>query len=286
MKRNTDWEDLRLFLAVAKAGGLAGAAEKTGVSAATLGRRVSALEKSLNVRLVEREARGYRLTAAGRDLLLHLEDMDQAARSIATWRESGRVRRRIRISAGDWTTRLLIDNIAGFWSPGSDWVPEFLVDLRNRDVARRQIDIGVRNDRPKQAWLAGQKVGQVEHAAYQAKDVPPGGEPGWIGLVEDEAHFPTGLWLKENHGEEVDITVNNATLALSLVRKGYARTLLPTFVGDAYPDLVRITDPIESLRTERWLVMHQDERHEPAVRHAVSALARMLKQDPLLSPDG
>ncbi len=284
MKRNMDWEDLRLFLAVAKAGGLSGATEKTGVSAATLGRRVSSLEKSLNVRLVEREARGYQLTAEGRALLLHLEDMDQAARSIATWRDSGRVRRRIRISAGGWTTRLLIDNIAGFWSPDSDWAPEFLIDLRNRDVARRQIDIGVRNGRPKQAWLAGQKVGHVEHAAYRAKVVPSGGEPGWIGLVEEEAHFPTGLWLKENHGEEVDITVNNATLALSLVRKGHARMLLPTFVGDAYPDLVRITDPVESLTTERWLVMHQDERHEPAVRHAVSALAKMLKQDPLLSP--
>jgi len=285
MKRTMDWEDLRLFLAVAKAGGLAGAAEKTGVSPATLGRRVSSLEKSLNVRLVERKARGYVLTAAGRDLLLHLEDMDHVARSIAIWGERGRLRRRMRISAGDWTMRLLIDNIAGFWSPEADWVPEFLVDLRNRNVARRQIDIGVRNSRPEQAWLAGQKVGHVTYAAYQSRNVPAGNEPGWIGLVEDEANFPTGLWLKENHGDEVDITVNNATLALSLVRKGHARTLLPTFVGDAYPDLVRTTDLIDSLKTERWLVMHQDERHEPAVRHAVSALAKMLKKDPLLSPE-
>ena len=259
MKRNIDWEDLRLFLAVAT------------------------LEKSLDVRLVEREARGYQLTAAAHDLLRYLEDMDQTARSIEAWKEGEGLRRRIRISAGDWTARLLIDNLSSFWTPDAGWMPEILADLRNRDIARRQIDIGIRNSRPKQAWLAGQKVGRVQYAAYQAASVPKGAEPGWIGLVEDDAHSPTGLWLKENHGAEAVITVNKASLALSLVRKGNARMLLPTFVGDAFPDLVRIGGPFEGMETERWLVMHQDERHEPTVRQAVSALTKFLKQNPILS---
>ena len=283
MKRNIDWEDLRLFLAVAKAGGLAGAADKTGVSSATLGRRVAALEKSLDVRLVEREARGYQLTAAAHDLLRYLEDMDQTARSIDAWKEGEGLRRRIRISAGDWTARLLIDNLSSFWTPDAGWLPEILADLRNRDIARRQIDIGIRNSRPKQAWLAGQKVGKVQYAAYQAAKVAKGAELGWVGLVEDDAHSPTGLWLKENHGTDAVITVNKASLALSLVRKGNARMLLPTFVGDAYPDLMRIEGPIDTMETERWLVMHQDERHEPTVRQAVSALTKFLKQNPILS---
>lgn len=279
-----DWEDFRLFLAVAKAGGLAGAAQKTGVSAATLGRRVSSLERSLNVRLVEREARGYQLTSAGRELVVQLEDMDQVAQSISTWRDSGRLCRRIRISAGDWTTRLLMDNIDAFWSPEADWVPEFLADPHNRDVARRQIDIGIRSRRPKQEWLAGQKIGAVQFAVYQAKSVSSDQKIGWLGLVEDEAHFPTGSWIKEHYGDEITITVNKAALALPLIRKGKARMLLPMFVGEAFDDLARVTDPIESLQTERWLVMHQDERHEPQVRQAVSALGNFLKQDPYLSP--
>jgi DNA-binding transcriptional LysR family regulator len=282
MKRNMDWEDLRLFLAVAKAGGLAGAATKTGVSAATLGRRVSSLEKSLNVRLVEREARGYLLTVAGQELLRQADDMEQVAQSITTWRESGQTRRRIRISAGEWSMRLLIDNVSDFWNTASDWVPEFLTDARIRDVARRQIDIGIRNARPKQEWLAGQKVGTVDFAVYQAKTVSPDKELGWIGLVEDEAHYPTGTWIRENHGDEVTITVNKAPLALSLVRNGQARMLLPTFVGDAFQGLARISDPIDSLRTERWVVMHQDERHEPSVRQAVSAVAKLMKRSPRL----
>ncbi|WP_298962116.1 LysR family transcriptional regulator [uncultured Roseibium sp.] len=285
MKRNIDWEDLRLFLAVAKAGGLAGAAEKTGVSAATLGRRVSSLEKSLNARLVEREARGYQLTSAGQKLLMQLEDMDQAAQSIAAWRDTGQARRRIRISAGDWTMRLLMDNLDGFWTPDAGWVPELLADPRNRDVARRQIDIGIRNKRPKQEWLAGRKVGTVRFAAYQSGKIAPNQKIGWVSPVEKEALFPTAVWMMENHAADVTITVNRASLALSLVRQGHARMLLPMFVGEAYPDLVRVSEPVEELETERWLVMHQDERHEPLIRQAVSALAKLLKRDPLLRPE-
>ncbi|MEM8701316.1 MAG: LysR family transcriptional regulator [Pseudomonadota bacterium] len=282
MKQSIDWEDLRLFLAVAKAGGLAGAAETTGASAATLGRRVASLEKSLNVRLVEREARGYQLTSAGRDLLIRLEDMDEAARAISAWRESGSTKRRVRISAGDWTARLLMDNISAFWSQDDPWVPEFLADPRSRDVARRQIDIGVRSQRPKQEWLAGKKIGTVRYAVYQAASVKDETEIGWIGIVEDEAHFPTGSWIRDHHGDEVTITVNRAMHALSLVRQGAGRMLLPMFVGEAFSDLARLSDPIGSLQTERWLVMHQDERHEPAVRKALSALAKLLKTDPVL----
>lgn len=282
MKQSLDWEDLRLFLAVAEAGGLAGAAEKTGLSSATLGRRVSSLEHSMNVRLVEREARGYQLTPAGRELVLQLEDMDEVARSISKWRQSGRTKRRVRISAGDWTARLLLDNISEFWSPDDPWVPEFLADPRNRDVARRQIDIGIRSRRPKQEWLAGRKIGTVRYAVYQSQSIAKDVNPGWIGVVEDEAHFPTGSWIRENHGDQVVVTVNRAAHALSLVRQGTARMLLPMFVGEAFADLQRISDPIDSLQTERWLVMHQDERHEPAVRQALAALAKLLKTDPIL----
>jgi DNA-binding transcriptional LysR family regulator len=283
MKRNLDWEDLRLFLAVAKAGGLAGAAQATGVSAATLGRRVTALEKSLNVRLVEREARGYRLTAAGQELLIQLDAMDQSARAIDLWRQGGGTRRRIRISAGDWTMRLLLDHLDALWSPELDWRPEFLADPRDRDIARRRIDIGVRNRRPEQEWLAGRKVGTVEFAVYQATSVPPGQEIGWVGLVEEEAGFPTATWIREHHGEDVIVTLNKATYALALVRKGQVRMVLPCFVGDGFDDLERVSEPIEELKTDRWLVMHQDERHEPELRQAISALAKLLKQNPILT---
>ncbi|MEP4769434.1 MAG: LysR family transcriptional regulator [Roseibium sp.] len=284
MKQSLDWEDLKVFLAVAKAGGLAGAATVTGISPATVGRRVAALEKSLDARLVERGARGYTLTEAGNDLLQYAQDMEHTAQSIETWRDGKSVHRRIRISAGDWTMRLLIDNANTFWSPDAGWIPEFLSDMRNRDIARRQVDIGIRNARPLQPWLAGQKVGSVEFAAYQLTRVPETTDIGWIGVVEDDANTPTANWLREHHADQTIMTVNKSSLALSLVRQGHARMLLPTFVGDAFQDLDKIGDPVEELKTERWLVMHQDERNEPIIRKAVTAISTLLKTGPLLNP--
>ena len=282
MKQSASWDDLRVFVAVSRAGGLAGASVETGLSSATLGRRISALEKTLDMRLVERGARGYALTAAGQDLLCYAQDMEQTVQSIETWRQGKAVRRRIRISAGDWTMRLLIDHTSSFWSSDSGWTPEFLSDMRHRDIARRQVDIGIRNARPTQPWLAGRKVGSVDFAAYQSAAVPFDAEMGWVGLVEDDAHTPTGLWLRENYPDQISMTVNKSGLALSLVRQGHARMLLPTFVGDAFKGLRRVGDPIESLGTDRWLVMHHDERNEPHIRKAVNAIAGLLKTGPVL----
>ncbi len=62
---NFDWDDLRLFLAVAREGGLAAASASTGKSPPTLGRRMLALERRLGLELFERLPRGYALTDQG-----------------------------------------------------------------------------------------------------------------------------------------------------------------------------------------------------------------------------
>ncbi|MTI05882.1 LysR family transcriptional regulator [Roseibium denhamense] len=284
MKQTLSWDDLRLFLSVARAGGLAGAASATGISPATLSRRVAALERALGARLVERGARGYELTESGHELVRQAQDMEQAAQLIGRWSQGKSAIRRVRISAGDWTMRLLIDHIDEFWGPDASWCPEFLSDMRDRDIARRQIDIGIRNRRPVQEWLAGQKVGTVQFAVFKSKRDLSSGQHVWVELVEDDANTPTGLWLRERGHEGPTVTVNKANLALSLVRQGKARMVLPIFAGAAFPDLVQIGDPIEELQTERWIVTHHEERHEPAVRAASRGILKLLRSNPILKP--
>src|SRR6185369_12185433 len=102
-----DWADLRLFLHVARLGGLSQATETTGLSAATLGRRVAALEREIGRALFHRSPTGYRLTGAGEDLLAHAVDVEAAMRSIVNWREGEVGYRTVRVSAGTWTTAFL-----------------------------------------------------------------------------------------------------------------------------------------------------------------------------------
>src|SRR5215217_7333265 len=109
------WDDLRLFLDVARLGGLSAATQTTGVSAATLGRRVTALEKQVGEPLFHRSQSGYRLTAAGEDLLARAEDVEAAMTALRRWKEGAAGQRVVRVSAGAWTSAFIGSHIGEIW---------------------------------------------------------------------------------------------------------------------------------------------------------------------------
>jgi DNA-binding transcriptional LysR family regulator len=148
LKEAVDWESLRLFLAVARASGLAGAARQTGISAPTLGRRMTALERRIKQRLFERRQTGYELTAAGRELYRQAQEMEAAAAGIERWRSGKGERRAVRIAAGAWTSRFLAQHIGRLWRPDDPMTLEFLTSAARLDIARREADIGIRNRAP------------------------------------------------------------------------------------------------------------------------------------------
>jgi DNA-binding transcriptional LysR family regulator len=76
---NMNWDDARVFLAVCRESTLRGAARVLGVDQATVGRRVSALEKTLSATLFLRTSDGYALTAVGEAALKSVEKMEQSA---------------------------------------------------------------------------------------------------------------------------------------------------------------------------------------------------------------
>jgi len=97
--KNDNWDDLKFFLYVAREGGLTGASEKTGISPATIGRRVLALERQMGRNLFVRRQTGYSLTKDGQSLLSHVVAMHEAAQSIDAWNEDVYELPAVRISA-------------------------------------------------------------------------------------------------------------------------------------------------------------------------------------------
>src|SRR5690554_6521522 len=95
------WDDLRLFLAVARLGGLSAARVATGLSPATLGRRVTALERQVGVPLFKRLRTGYRLTGAGQELFVQAEEVERAMTGVTRWQEGAQAQRAVRLSAGN-----------------------------------------------------------------------------------------------------------------------------------------------------------------------------------------
>ena len=276
MKSLVDWEDIRLFLAVARGEGLSAAARQAGSSPATLGRRMTALERSLGQRLFVRERLGYRLTEPGRQFLAQAEEMEAAATGIERWRDGLSPRRTVRISAGTWTSWFLARHIDALWSPGEPWTIDFVAANARLDIARGQADIGVRNRRPEEPWLAGRRTGDVAFAVYGRRGEAL--EERWIGVTGDGAVTPSARWVAERHAAATVVRGNDPRLILDLLRRGVGRAVLPCFVGDADPELDRLQE-VEELRHQQWLVLHQDERRHPAVRAVIERIVQLMRDN-------
>ena len=272
MKTDPSWDDLALFAAVARAGALAPAADETGASPATLSRRMKALEANVGRRLFAHGAAGYTPTAEGRDLLALAKRMEAAAADIGNWCSGRNGPPRVRISAGTWTTHYLARSLHMYWRPSAAWTPEFVYNDRDMDIERREIDIGIRNRRPTHAWLAGRKTAVIEHAAYAINDRVQ----GWIGPNEETAFLPSEAWTVTHHGSEIITVANDPQVRMGLAEAGIGRVVLPTFVGDARANLQRVSDIIDDLTAEEWLVCHHDTRHDPAIRAALDTIAEFL----------
>ncbi|KNG92456.1 LysR family transcriptional regulator [Pseudaestuariivita atlantica] len=269
MKQNPSLDDLMLLLAVGEAGGLAGAARQTGVSVPTLGRRMTALEAQMGRRLFERGARGYQLTADGRALAQEAAPLRATASRIAAF-AGGETAPRVRVTAGTWTAHFLARSLPATHS--ARWRIEFLSSYAMLDVARREADIGIRNRRPDQPWLAGRRTATVRMAFYAT-----GPDVRMIATRPETAGLtPSERWLHANMAAERLLMVSDVRLALDLARAGHARVLVPTFIGDAEPGLARLGDPVDALSGEEWLISHHEARNDPPVRAALDAIARVL----------
>ena len=274
-----DWEDLRLFLDVARLGGLSAATTTTKLSAATLGRRVTALEKQIGEPLFHRAHSGYTLTRAGEELLRRAEEVESAMRSLVRWRDGEIGDRVVRISAGTWTTDFLAKHIGELWDVSDPFRIEFVTAYEKIDIGRRNADIGIRSERPTETNLAGQQVGRVAHALYSGRNLINGVKAGlFVGISGDGANLQSSRWLMARHGDRIVTRGNDVHSVRELVAAGAGLTVLPCFAGDSDPRLVRIVAaPIPELETEQWLVSHHEERHTREVRTVLDRTAKLLR---------
>ncbi|PRY26378.1 LysR family transcriptional regulator [Aliiruegeria haliotis] len=277
MKCPLPLDDLAMFLLVAETGSLTAAARQSGISVPTMGRKMTRLEAELGRRLFVRGASGYRLTADGRELLDRAVPLKSAAASIGRWRDEGSSVARVRITAGTWTSWFIAHNIRRIWSEESIWAPDLLTSSLQLDIARRQADIGIRNKRPEQEWLAGRRTCRIENAEYGTSEE----STGYIALPQDGRLTPTARWVRDNRSDQIVMLASDTRLAVDLALQGIGRIVLPCFAGDAVPGLHRLSPPIEELSHDEWLVAHHEARHDPPVRAALEALARLLSDHSL-----
>ncbi len=264
---NSDWDDFRLFISVARAQGLSAAASVTGKSAPTLSRRMLALERRLGQNLFDRLNNGYELTKEGHQLFDKLVDVERIVQPLDKQADSTQPPR-VKLSAGTWVTQFLCAQL-GSWASSSNIPIEFIAADHVLDIAHREAVLGIRNQKPSQPSLVCQPLGHVNFAIYACnKDVQ-----SWVQVV---GNTPSALWVAQNCNTEADIKVSHSRNAMDLVKTGRFKAVLPTFIGDNTTDIQRVSGVIPELEHKQWLVMHQEDRHRPEVRETINFVKQHL----------
>lgn len=274
--KNTDWDIYRCFVTVARTGGLTGAAQATGLSPATVGRRMLELEERIGRSLFIRSQTGYTLTGDGRFLFEQLQEMEAAARKVESWQKEGEGATVVRIAAGTWVSWLIAENFPAICTERDAFNISLTIGEARANLAYRESDIGIRAFEPEETYLAARPVGEVAYAAYRQKNAP-GGVERLVAVAEEDAISAYLRWPHEHAPGRIVATVTRPRSLLDLARAGAGRAVLPCFVGDLDPLLERVGDEIEPLRHRQWIVMNNEDRHRRDIRTVVDRMTRFLR---------
>lgn len=283
-----DWDDLRIFLAVARAGSFSAAARELGVAQPTVGRRIAALERSLAARLFVPAATGQALSSSGRLMLARAEQMEAAALAaerVAAGRDAG-LRGRVVITASEWLVGSVLGPLLGPLvgeHPGLEL--ELVADVRHLSLARREADIAVRPSRFEQAEVVQRQVGVVAFGLYASDGyLAQHGMPDFaaqceghalIAMSESLTKIPDVEWLPQIAARaRIAVRTNGREPMVTMAAAGLGLTCLPRFLGDRAPNLRLLPTPVPGPRRELWLGVHRDVRSVPRVK----ASANFLKE--------
>lgn len=299
-----NWDDLRLFAAIAAEGSLSAAARRLKLSQPTMGRRLQALEERMGAKLLERLGGGpggnYVLTPKGAELLPLVERMVEAGEAIERARPdfAEDATGTVRVASGPLTIRFIARRLPELL----DALPGIEIELCSSyspiNLSRREADIALRNRRPEEGRLAMRALPQPSYAVFGAKTYvarhPMAAtaaryeECRWIGFDDTRGHSESLLWLTAKISRAPHVRCSNASAILDALIAGAGLAVLPCFLGAEEPALVQLTAPIDNLDREGlWLVLHEDMRDRPRVRLVADRIAALFQRHRhQLQPEG
>jgi DNA-binding transcriptional LysR family regulator len=278
-----DWNDVRIFLAVAREGSMRAAGRKLGLSQPTIARRLAAFEATFGgPTLFDRLHEGLHLNAAGEQLLPTTESVEQAMltlerqRAAASPTLSGTVRVSTGECAAGFLARCLSGSTKAVLPPGITL--ELVESRQTADLARREADMALRHQPPESGDFYVSKAGTFACAVYRRHDADA---TAWVTYTEEQAHYEPARWVQqqiEQTGEPVALRASSMLMHLEAIRAGTGRGVLPCYVGDGHPLLERLTPPIREIDAEYWIIVHRDLRRAACVRAAIDWMKALFAE--------
>lgn len=280
-----NWDDYRIFLAVARNASVRKAAGTLGVSHSTVLRRISALEDALGVRLFERLPTGYFTTPAGEDLVRSAQRIEEEDIAAGRWiaGQDSQLSGKIRVTILDaFVTHLLMPDLADFSRVHPDIELEVVPTYALANLAKREADVAIRlsNDPPDD--LVGRRLLHLAKAAYVTADLLSGASGKasaphlrWIGWPGDA---PSPQWIEDSDFPDIPMGLRIADPAaqVAAAKAGLGMAMLPCFMADAEPDLYRMPPGTLQPHKDVWVLTHRDLRNTARIRTFTGFIARAL----------
>ncbi|WP_179953978.1 LysR family transcriptional regulator [Denitrobaculum tricleocarpae] len=285
-----NWDDVRVFCAVARLGTLSAAARELKLSQPTVGRRIQSLEESLSARLFDKRPDGFVLAPAGIELLPLAEQMTRSADVIQRRRDSfsEELTGTLRISTPEQMAMFLTEQLPDLRAalPEIEW--EVAVSHVQVNLTRREADLLIRECLPENSSLISRKLGRVAYAVYGAHDYverfPQSRTDArfdlcdWVGYDEAHAHFGSQKWLDKHRDRTPETRTNNGLVLVEAVRRGCGLAVLPCYAAETVTGLQRVSPVIPELVVDQWLLVHRDLLRTPRVRAAIDVIVELFKR--------
>lgn len=276
-----NWDDLRFFLALARKRTVSAAGRELEVKHTTVSRRIKALERGLATRLFDHLPDGYALTPAGENLYQNALLMEEQAHAVdrQVFGLDAQLRGHLVLTAShDVFSRLVIPQLGIFRKAYPGIELQLYSDTGLADLSARQADIALRLTPKPPDYLIGKKVMRLGIGIYASQQyLKQHSQWNQLVLWNDEIDKPE--WAQHNFPHaEVVIRANDVTTLLACLKSHMGITMLPCYIGDSAPELVRLDLPLQDSSWGVWVLSHVDLRSTARVRACREFLVDILEQ--------
>lgn len=284
-----NWDDLRVFLAIYRAGGASGAARTLGIQHSTVARRLTALEEAIGTSLFTRTPTGLVPTADARAVLPAAEDVERAMQIIAGVAKRDRLEGVVRLTTSEAFSSYLVRRLSKLQAAHPELMVEVLAGNRVFDLAKGEADLAIRIAPTTDPNLTCRRIGTASWALYASPSYIArrgtlssttcfeGHEV--IGFDEGFSKVPGAQWLAE-HARSATMTMrcNSIVAALNAAIAGLGIAAIPCFVGEG-ESAVRRVSPERIGSRDVWLVFHPDVQRIARVRCVIDFVVEQVASD-------
>jgi DNA-binding transcriptional LysR family regulator len=262
-----EWSDIRVFLAIAREGTLAGAAHRLGQSQPTMGRRLRALEQAVGQTLFQRTGEGFVLTDEGEAVLAHAERIEEQALTFQRRLDgsAGDLEGLLRVSSSDWFgAHMLAPVLAEFAQTHPGVVVELLTSQTRFSLPKREADLVFRIRPFDEPEVIARRLMTIPYGVYLKSDLPPPtlGDGAGAALITMDTNFagmPDAVWLRKMvPNASVVSRSNNRDVQARMCVCGAGIAVLPRPLGDALTGVTRIDLGEQPPSRDTWVGYHRD----------------------------